>query len=39
MVVALTHSGLDRRANGAAARVGYDSGWEVVLGAFSASLG
>jgi Activator of Hsp90 ATPase homolog 1-like protein len=30
-LVALTHSGWDRRADGASARVGYDRGWEVVL--------
>jgi uncharacterized protein YndB with AHSA1/START domain len=35
--VALTHSGWERRADGAKARLGYDSGWEVVLGAYVAS--
>lgn len=34
-LVALTHSGWDRRADGASARTGYDSGWEIVLGAFA----
>jgi uncharacterized protein YndB with AHSA1/START domain len=33
-VVVLTHSGWDRRSDGAAARRGYDSGWEVVLGGY-----
>jgi hypothetical protein len=34
-LVALAHSGWDRRADGASARTGYDSGWEIVLGAFA----
>jgi uncharacterized protein YndB with AHSA1/START domain len=38
-VVALTHSGWDRRADGAAARLSYDSGWEVVLGAYGSTAG
>ena len=33
-VVELTHSGWDRRADGAAARLGYDSGWAAVLAAY-----
>jgi hypothetical protein len=33
-VVELTHSGWERRADGATARLGYDSGWEVVLAAY-----
>jgi uncharacterized protein YndB with AHSA1/START domain len=33
-VVELTHSGWQRRADGAEARGGYDSGWEVVLGRY-----
>jgi hypothetical protein len=32
--VTLTHSGWERRADGAKARLSYDSGWETVLGAF-----
>jgi Activator of Hsp90 ATPase homolog 1-like protein len=36
-VVTLTHSGWERRADGATARLGYDSGWEAVLGAFGAA--
>jgi uncharacterized protein YndB with AHSA1/START domain len=36
-VVELTHSGWERRSDGAAARLGYDSGWESVLGAYGAS--
>ena len=36
-VVALTHSGWDRRADGAAARLSYDFGWEVVLGAYGST--
>ena len=36
-VVTLTHSGWDRRADGAAARLGYDSGWEAVLAAYGAA--
>ena len=36
-VVALTHSGWDRRADGAEARLSYDSGWEVVLGAYGST--
>jgi uncharacterized protein YndB with AHSA1/START domain len=35
--VVLTHSGWDRRSDGAAARGGYDSGWEVVLGAYAST--
>jgi hypothetical protein len=35
-VVELTHSGWERRADGATARRGYDSGWEPVLGAYGA---
>ena len=35
-VVELTHSGWQRRSDGAQARLGYDSGWEVVLGAYDA---
>jgi hypothetical protein len=33
-VVTLTHSGWERRTDGARARLSYDSGWEPVLGAF-----
>ena len=33
-VVELTHSGWERRSDGATARLGYDSGWEIVLGAY-----
>jgi uncharacterized protein YndB with AHSA1/START domain len=33
-VVTLTHSGWGRRSDGATARHGYDSGWEIVLGAY-----
>jgi hypothetical protein len=36
-VVALTDSGWDRRADGAAASLSYDSGWEVVLGAYGST--
>ena len=36
-VVTLTHSGWERRADGARARLGYDSGWEPVLAAFGAA--
>jgi uncharacterized protein YndB with AHSA1/START domain len=36
-LVTLTHSGWGRRADGAAARLGYDSGWEPVLGAYGAA--
>jgi uncharacterized protein YndB with AHSA1/START domain len=35
-VVELRHSGWERRADGATARRGYDSGWEAVLGAYGA---
>jgi uncharacterized protein YndB with AHSA1/START domain len=35
-LVELTHSGWERRADGAEARRGYDSGWEFVLGAYAA---
>ena len=36
-LVTLTHSGWERRADGARARLGYDSGWEPVLAAFCAA--
>jgi hypothetical protein len=36
-LVTLTHSGWERRADGARARLGYDSGWEPVLAAFGAA--
>ena len=36
-VVTLTHSGWDRRPNGAEARRSYDSGWEPVLEAYKAN--
>jgi uncharacterized protein YndB with AHSA1/START domain len=36
-VVTLTHSGWERRADGARARHGYDSGWAAVLGVFAAA--
>jgi uncharacterized protein YndB with AHSA1/START domain len=36
-VVELTHSGWDRRPDGAAARLGYDSGWDIVMGAYGSS--
>jgi uncharacterized protein YndB with AHSA1/START domain len=32
--VELTHSGWDRRVDGAAARLGYDNGWDAVLAAY-----
>jgi uncharacterized protein YndB with AHSA1/START domain len=35
-VVELTHSGWERRSDGATARLGYDVGWEVVLEAYAA---
>jgi Activator of Hsp90 ATPase homolog 1-like protein len=35
-LVELTHSGWERRSDGAAARLGYDSGWDVVVGAYGA---
>jgi len=35
-LVELTHSGWDRRSDGAEARLGYDCGWDVVLGAYVA---
>jgi uncharacterized protein YndB with AHSA1/START domain len=34
-VVTLTHSGWERRADGAAARTGYHEGWDIVLGAYT----
>jgi|SRR5580704_9341807 uncharacterized protein YndB with AHSA1/START domain len=34
-VVRLVHSGWERRADGAAARNGYDSGWEPVVSRFA----
>jgi uncharacterized protein YndB with AHSA1/START domain len=34
-VVALVHSGWERRPDGASSRNGYDSGWEPVISAFS----
>jgi uncharacterized protein YndB with AHSA1/START domain len=34
-IVELVHSGWDHRPDGAAARVGYDSGWEPVLARFA----
>lgn len=34
-VVRLVHSGWERRADGASAREGYDSGWEPVIGSFA----
>lgn len=34
-VVRLVHSGWERRPDGAAAREGYDSGWEPVIGSFA----
>jgi uncharacterized protein YndB with AHSA1/START domain len=37
-VVELTHSGWERRSDGAAARLGYDSGWEVVVGAYGSAV-
>ena len=36
-VVELTHSGWERRSDGATARLGYDTGWEGVLAAYVAS--
>jgi hypothetical protein len=33
-VVELTHSGWERRSDGASARIGYDSGWQFVLAAY-----
>jgi uncharacterized protein YndB with AHSA1/START domain len=33
-IVELTHSGWNRRSDGAAARRGYDSGWDIVLVAY-----
>jgi uncharacterized protein YndB with AHSA1/START domain len=36
-VVRLIHSGWERRADGAAARANYDSGWEPVISAFAAA--
>jgi uncharacterized protein YndB with AHSA1/START domain len=33
--IELTHSGWERRPDGANARSGYDSGWDVVLGWYS----
>jgi len=33
----LTVIAIDRRADGAAARLGYDSGWEAVLAAYGAA--
>lgn len=36
-VVRLFHSGWERRPDGAAAREGYDSGWEPVIGSFVAT--
>jgi uncharacterized protein YndB with AHSA1/START domain len=36
-LVELTHSGWERRSDGAEARGGYDSGWDVVLGAYGAT--
>ena len=35
-VVRLVHSGWEQRPDGAAARAGYDSGWEPVIGSFAA---
>jgi uncharacterized protein YndB with AHSA1/START domain len=37
-VVRLAHSGWERRPDGPAAREGYDSGWEPVVGRFAAAL-
>jgi hypothetical protein len=34
-VVELTHSGWERRPDGATVRVGYDSGWDAVLAAYA----
>ena len=34
-VVRLVHSGWERRPDGAAAREGYDSGWDPVISAFA----
>jgi hypothetical protein len=36
-LVELTHSGWERRSDGATARIGYDGGWEVVLAAYGAT--
>ena len=36
-VVRLVHSGWERRADGASAREGYDSGWEAVVGCYERS--
>jgi activator of Hsp90 ATPase-like protein len=35
--VVLTHTGWDRRPDGARARTGYDTGWDTVLGHYIAS--
>jgi uncharacterized protein YndB with AHSA1/START domain len=37
-VVRLVHSGWERRADGASAREGYESGWEPVIGCFAERL-
>jgi hypothetical protein len=36
-LVELTHSGWERRSDGATARIGYDAGWEIVLAAYRAT--
>jgi uncharacterized protein YndB with AHSA1/START domain len=36
-VVELTHSGWDRRSDGPEARLGYDSGWGIVLAAYGST--
>ena len=38
-VVRLVHSGWERRPDGAAARDGYDSGWDPVISAFAGAAG
>jgi uncharacterized protein YndB with AHSA1/START domain len=38
-VVQLVHSGWERRPDGAAAREGYESGWEPVIGRFAEAAG
>jgi uncharacterized protein YndB with AHSA1/START domain len=38
-VVQLIHSGWERRADGASARDGYDSGWEPVISRFADAAG
>jgi hypothetical protein len=37
--VTLTHDGWPNRADGRAARTGYDSGWDIVLGRLVALAG